>query len=241
MTRILTSMIIIIACAQFSSAKTVAPVEDSTEYNDVILLKNGGTVEGKILEIIPGDKVTIERRDGKELTIPVKKIFALTDTAGIDQRKHELELLAPEKTTMTWQNVTMIGLLQGEDNTIFQVSVTNGVLFGERTFLGLGIGYDNYPSGTVVPIVVSGKYALDWGSVYPFAFLDAGYGIGWLKGILGADYGGLTFSAGIGVRLAVGPGAMPLMQLGYRRQELKSAGFETRSYDFMTAKIGVVF
>ena len=78
---------------------------------------------GKIIEIIPGKKVTLEREDGHEFVILFKRIFAITNTENLEQRQQELKLHMPDKLSYNWENVTMIGLRCWKESRWFSVSV----------------------------------------------------------------------------------------------------------------------
>ena len=118
----------------------------------------------------------------------------------------------------------MIGFLNGSSDMPFSVSVTNGARFESGLFLGFGIGWDHYSSLDVVPIFAHGTYYIQRGIVTPYVYVyvDAGYSLAWNKGISGANQGGPTFGSGVGLRLADGDGAMPLLQIGCRFQRLRN-------------------
>jgi len=218
----------------------------SEDEPDIILLKNGGTLKGKITDTIPGDKVVIERRDGVVFEVPFKKIFAVTTEDELAQRRAELALVQPKSPITEWENVTLVGLLRGEGETFFSATTFNGAWFGDHLFVGAGIGWDNYPHGYMVPIYAGLRYQGRWRFLKPFVFADVGYALGWLDGVEGGGYGGLQIGFGYGTRLMAGTsGAVPVVQIGFRLQQAKEpGGIDGRtsvSYNFVSLMAGVAF
>ncbi len=234
---LLTLLVLLAATCSASEETTSKPSEE--DYTDVVLLNNNGTITGKILEIIPGKEVRIERIDGQEFTVPFKRIFAVTDTDNLEQRRQEFQMHKPDKSPLDWRNVTMVGFRHCSVNDRFSASTVNGVALSEHIFVGLGLGWDSYPQGNIVPVFANGRYSVQWGFVRPFAYVDAGYAFGWLWGMPGADFGGLTVGVGLGMKLAVDDGTMPLLQLGFRSQQTKTGRRETETLNFCTVMIGL--
>lgn len=233
---------ILVACMVFAS-QALASDEDKT---DVILLKNGSTIRGRITEKVPGDKVVIERADGQVFEVPVEKIFALTDEDHLEQRRKELELFKPKSQFRGWENVTTAGFYRGEGSTFFAVSSVSGAWLGDNLFLGLGIGWDNYPDGNMVPLFAEARIYRKWRSLRPFAFVDAGYSFGWIEDMGGAAYGGLQLTLGVGTKLFAGSkGALPVIQFGFRLQGSKenigNGAKRSVIYEFITVMAGVAF
>lgn len=231
-----------VICPSKSLADQADPVVD------VILLRNGATIKGTIKEIIPGKQIVIERRDGMIFEIPVEKIAALTDLDHLAERRRELKTITPQINLITgWENVTVIGFRHGEGDTYFSFSATNGALIGKHIYLGLGVGWDNYPSGDMVPIFANVRYFFDVKPVRPFFTTEFSYSLGWLDSQSGANYGGLTLSVGLGTKLifTAESDASPIVQIGYRLQRVKemdrSGDRVSNTFHFMTVMVGIAF
>lgn len=234
--------LIVVACMVFAGQALATEIDKA----DVILLKNGNIIRGRITETIPGDKVVIERADGQVFEVPTDEIFAVTDDDQLDQRRKELEIFKPKRQPLKWDNVTIAGLYYSDDNMFFSASTVNGAWFGEQLFLGLGLGWDNYPGGDMVPVFAEARLYRAWRSFRPYAFVDAGYSFGWLKDISGAHNAGLHLNLGVGTKLfAWTPGLRPLIQIGFRVQQAKrvlpTGDKESVTYKYMTAAVGFTF
>ncbi len=213
-----------------------AAAQDTT---DVLLLTNGARIEGKIVHIDSGRYVTIKRADGEIFEVPTDRIHSITTSAEVDQRAAELRVLKPsKKLILGWENLTLAGFGSTDGSTWFSLHTTNGALLSDRLFLGLGIGWDSYPNGDMVPITASVSYTFASSVIRPYGYGAIGYALGWLDGRPGADFGGITFGGGLGARLNLGPGAAPVVQLGYRSQKTEAREGTINSF---TLEGGIVF
>ncbi|MEA2030866.1 MAG: hypothetical protein U9N55_04635 [candidate division Zixibacteria bacterium] len=239
-------LIIGVLAVTISVAQANPDSSQTSEYTDVILLTNGATIKGKIIETIPGKEITIERIDGQEFAVPFKRIAVVTDVDNIDKKKAKYFVDNPKKTLIVqWKNITKLGFLAGEDSRIFSISSVNGVQLGKNIFLGAGLGWENYPRGYTLPIYADFHVFTESRYFAPFMFISAGYAIGLSDVRNGGNYGGISYEAGIGTKLLFGDGAAPTIQVGYRVQQAKGLIDgninESDSYHFISIMAGIAF
>ena len=205
----LTLFVILMPTLVYSQAQS------SEEYDDVILLKNGAVIRGKIFENVEGKKVKIERKDdGYIFEVPRNKIELITTVGDrqLEARKHQILIEREEKALQVrWKNYTHLGVLMGEKKDIFSISSMNGVLIEESYFVGAGIGWDNYPNAVGIPIFAEFLKYIPWGSTNPYLYVDAGYSL--------IDVTGYTLGAGAGIAVGVSEQGALIGQIGYRVQD----------------------
>ena len=206
----------------------------------VVYLKNGGVIHGMIIEQIPGKSIKIETRDGN--------IFVYTFD--------EIEKIAKERIELTsapgYRNIPRVGLVSGENNTLFTASDVNGAQLGDDTCLGFGVGYDKYPNAWTLPLFVDFRVDLIGGEASPFLFTDAGYALGWVNGLSGSDWGGIMINAGFGARMALSDMSSVIIEAGYKFQRTREYYYDwsgsnivlhTReaNLDFLSLMVGCIF
>ena len=205
---------------------------------DVVLLKNGGTITGRIISNEPGKELQIERGDGQIITVPYDRIASVTDEDKLDSERSILKENTPSyKQPLKWAHIMQIGLLSGESMDMLHISVSNGIMLKPNIYLGLGLGWMNFPGGQgsadidgdFVPIVGNVRFFTRLGRFQPYVDISPGYSLR-CYGI-----GGMTLGASVGAKMMV-DGAAPMLQVGYVRQESGRA-----SYNFFSAMLGLVF
>ncbi|MBI4720203.1 MAG: hypothetical protein HY770_03065 [Chitinivibrionia bacterium] len=216
------------------------------DYDDILLLNNGGTITGKIIDNVPGKKVTIERADGMVFKVPSKKIFAITDADNLEQHRRELQGCASLKRNLLrgWKNTTWIGPRWGAARAYMSAGSVSGVYFGERIFLSLGLGYDYWPVAATLPIFFHARVYEGGDLVRVFVYGDLGYALGWVEGVSGCDRGGTTFGFGAGGQMNAGTGPMPIILAGYRYQATGEYPTGQRiggTAHYLTISVGIVF
>jgi hypothetical protein len=191
----------------------------SAKTEDVVYLKNQWVIRGKLIEQ-NSNSIKIQTHDGNIF------VFSLAD----------VERLAKEKIwkifnykEVGFANFTELGPLVAGKTTIegvttaaFSFQTVNGYKFSQYAMAGIGVGADLYATQTILPVFASfrGDFSKK-GSVIPFYFGDAGYGINITQNSAnGTDFkGGAMYAIGIGLKVPFNRSAGFLLSLGYRYQK----------------------
>jgi hypothetical protein len=186
---------------------------------DVVYLKNESVFRGKILERNEA-RIKLQVNDGNILVFAVTEVEKITSEKrfGSYQYKQrgfahftELGPLVAGKTT-----------IEGVTTAAFSFQTVNGYKFSKPAFLGIGIGADLYATQTIIPVFGSFRGDISTkGSVIPFYFADAGYGINITQASnAGSKFkGGLTYALGVGAKIPFNRTAGFLISFGYRSQK----------------------
>jgi hypothetical protein len=179
------------------------------EKVDVILGTNGSVVKGKIIERIDGKKITVVMSNGQRVEIPFSKISEIT-TSDTDYEKRHREILdslnANRKPALKiTDQIFHVELNIGGDDTSNSVSLTGvgGVMTSTGFSIGLGTGWDQHDNNRFLPIFGEIGYYLTGRKWTPYMNLQAGYSVGWLRGLRKSDYGGVRWGIGIGLQRAI--------------------------------------
>ncbi len=171
----------------FSTLQAQTPMED------VVYLKDGSVIRGKIVEQIIGEHIKIELLGGSVLVYEESEVVKITREPSLHAptqvttypsttkkfSDYPITLRAPK----TVYNMFAFGLAFGQGfngnvglNPSFTYKV--GMHFSQYLNLGLGIGLDPYEGGTVSPLFVnvSGEVGRP-AEIMPHYFVDFGYGM----------------------------------------------------------------
>ncbi|KYP15422.1 hypothetical protein [Flavihumibacter sp. CACIAM 22H1] len=189
---------------------------------DVLYLKNGSIIRGKILEN-NDQQAGIQVQDGTVWKFSKAEILEIKSENRFRNLHYkskgfahftELGPLVAGKTTVA-----------GVTTAAFSFQTINGYKFSQAAMVGFGTGVDLYATQTVVPLFASFRGDLSSkGTVLPFYFIDAGYGANITQNAPnGEDFkGGLLYAAGLGVKIPFNRSAGFLLSMGYRYQKTSS-------------------
>ena len=205
--------------------------------NDVILLKNGDSLSGEIIQYVQGDQLTLRLADGSELNIndsEIKRIQQGTGPVKEEISAEELDKVATkvyiQPKTEGRYSITQLSFAFGnsEDDGLALgagFSTILGYQFSPRFGAGLGIGLDNYArrGETVYPVFV------DLRSYFPskkkpwayYASVNAGYGFAFKKesaNIKEAEGGYMVYPA-VGYRTSTKEGIDVNFDIGVKIQK----------------------
>jgi hypothetical protein len=200
---------------------------------EVVYLKNGSIIRGIIIEQIPGKSIKIQTEGGNVFVFTYDEIEKITKEAG--SAPGVSSPLEPRSTGFT--SLAKLGLMSGESETMFSITSISGAMLSEDVSLGLGLTYDNYPNGSMLPIFLDVRGYMTHGRVRPVLFADAGYSLGWIKGLSGSDWGGFMLNAGLGISVAFpNSRAAFVADVGYKLQKAKALrqtwGYYWDGYDY---------
>jgi hypothetical protein len=165
---------------------SVANTQDNLtalEALDIIYLKDGNALKGRILKYQTNHSLKFQLQSGKKMTFPVLQIDSIKQVST-PIITHTGEFLVKEKG---WYNTTyasaLIGTTPWSNETTIGMGINNtvGYQFNPKCALGLGTGLDYYyiaQREIIMPFYVEGRYYMELNpSMKPFLLLSGGYGI----------------------------------------------------------------
>lgn len=221
-----------------------------SETEDVVYLKNGSVIRGKITPPDPlkgettSSKIKVELLGGSLFVFDESEIDSIKKE---NVRKTKLERIKKDyyRKDRGYRNITQLGLIYGvnlkEDNDPYDyynnnkddlglsVHTINGYQFWPYLYVGAGVGIDRFISykQTFSPFYVRVSSEFLKRKVTPFVFADGGYAVMWKQ--RSNDYqsfenkGGAYASAGGGIRIYTRSRASVMLSAAYRmnRSETK--------------------
>ena len=190
-----------------------------SKTEDVLYLKSQWILRGKITRQ-DSTHISIQTHDGNTFVFTRNEVDSLTKekTFGAFMYKPkgfadftELGPLVAGKTTV-----------QGVTTAAFSFQTVNGYKFSPYAMLGLGVGADLYATQTILPFFGSFRGDISKsGSVIPFYFGDAGYGVNITQNSSdGTNFkGGIMYALGLGLKIPFNRSAGFLLSAGYRYQK----------------------
>lgn len=189
---------------------------------DVVYLKNGSVVRGKILEYKPAENIKIEIFGGSVLVYPATEVVEIkkeesktqpntninTNTYTSDYPKRELH--NPEKG---WYHYSS-GKLGVGMSAMSQVAISigayhsSGYHFNRKVGLGLGVGIERNGAFNMLPVYVDFRGYMMKTSASMFYSLGVGYNAvlpsngGWAWGEITKSSGGYYIHPALGVRFS---------------------------------------
>jgi hypothetical protein len=192
-----------------------------------VVLKNGITIKGAILESIDDSFVKIRIQNNEEpITIRLDRIdrIKFKDYETLDEETKEKIPLGPHLETKSFFHEFKPGILLGEEEISWSIQTINGYQFHKYVGTGLGVGINKYANHITLPVYVSIKGYLMDSHISPFYFGDIGYGFAWDAGENDNYYrvndvqGGLYWQVGVGYQLHFQSNAL-VFSLGYVNQQ----------------------
>ncbi|MFT4643872.1 MAG: hypothetical protein ACI8ZX_000268 [Planctomycetota bacterium] len=171
------------------------------DYKDVVHFKNGSSIEGVIIEQIPGESIKIQGNDGKVYSFPVEEVARFTRELSVKESKNVESVTTTATSSIETKEEIMEPKVKWSDNfklkkkgyfieadlllntTAQGLRVTNGYKFGRFGMIGIAIGLEkvtsDYWSGSSVPeatinLVYSGEILNK--RITPFYQAEVGYG-----------------------------------------------------------------
>lgn len=209
-----------------------------------IVLKNGTTIKGGIVESFDDSKLKVNIDDSNIILIRydhIKKIH-FKGNGRVDEDFEEKLSKIPSLKTETFYHELRGGLLFGEETTGVSLQTINGYQFNKYLGTGLGFGINKFGNYITLPIYASVKGYLFDKKVSPFYFGDIGYGFAWQTNrnetIFELDNvkGGYYWQLGIGYQINFYNSSM-VFTLGYINQDSKADYIYYRPWDIDDVEI----
>lgn len=210
---------------------------------DVLYLKNGWVIRGEVVK--ENDRLRIITRDKNEF------VFSEREVDKITREDIFREIGFKEKG---FSSYTEMGALAANNNSdvnvntsAFSFQTVNGYKFNQWLFTGVGLGVDLYAAETFIPVFGSLRGDLfKTGSVIPYYFIDAGYGINITGNAdpMVENAGGFLFASGIGIKVPFQNSTAFLLSAGFRVQNSSVKMGDARqnnNYERLALRAGFTF
>lgn len=169
----------------------------TSQFTEVVYLKNGSIIKGIIIEQIPNVSLKIKTTDGNIFSYAISEVERITKEEIQKTREYDGRT---KKTLKGYKGFFETGYIfdVNDDNANkFEVSTSHGYQFNNYLFVGGGIGLNYYTDMEKysVPVFANLKANFINKKVTPFADVKAGFSVG--------GVGGFYTSIGLGIRFAL--------------------------------------
>ncbi|QHT69443.1 hypothetical protein GXP67_23770 [Rhodocytophaga rosea] len=200
---------------------TCPQVYAQRQMQDVLYLKNGSILRGKLTEL-NADTIKIEITGGNIF------VFPALEAKGVTKEK---PVIAYKQTgyRFTLENGLLIGRtpkgnsIGANQRTVsYSLQMVNSLQLRPELAIGAGVGIDAYNSYTITPVYLRLHGTLFNKPISPLYMLDAGYGFySHIFNSADNSEGGLMVNPAIGVSLRMGRRSAFIVNVGYRHQEVR--------------------
>jgi hypothetical protein len=189
---------------------------------DVVYLKNGSIIRGKLLTAPTDTLIKIETRDHSIWAFPLKDISSITNevTPAVDYGMRN----------KGYYNVSQFGFTVGGSNNyyystspIFSLSTVNGYRFNPYFSIGAATAVDFYSNYNLLPVGIDIRGVFMRKPVTPYYFAQGGYGL-----ILDNNWenrsleGGRMFQVGLGLQFRLSDKTALVAELAFKSQKVTS-------------------
>jgi hypothetical protein len=193
-------------------------------YLDVVYLKNGSIVRGKIIEQT-AEKTIIQTRDHNRWVFTGNEVERVAAEPRPFFIKKSGYLNYIEAGVLSGTTVTNINW-QPENKvySTFSLQIFQGHQFHPAFGLGFTTGLDWYHNQTILPVAVGIRGDFSQKRITPTYGVDFGYGLGWLNEQKNNKTysGGTLFALSMGIKIRTLSQTSFLLSLGYRQQLARS-------------------
>lgn len=183
---------------------------------DVVYMKNGSILRGKVIENITGVQTSIEIVGRNIIVIPDSAVKMVL----MDQAVQSKDRVNSASKVEMLSNVSFYGGSKNSGGFTFITSYR----FPFRMSVGAGIGTEWFDHQQI-PFIADVKYSFLQGSWSPYVYAQGGYAVPLSKKIEGdwsEYYGGALAGTGAGMRFNFSNRNALVFSLGYRYQKTKT-------------------
>lgn len=195
------------------------------ERGEIIILKDGGSLFGKIIDQVPDDYVILKLKNEEEVT------FFTEEIAQIKYNKRPGTDFYDKQSG--YYHETDVGILVGEEdvslkNSVnFSVHTVNGYRFKPWLQTGLGVGLDFQPNLHIVPFYLNVSGDIGRSKVVPLYFMNVGYTYAEEREVDDVEVfhdaeGGKYLHFGGGVKIKLSKMAM-FLKMGYKLSDVQTS------------------
>lgn len=209
------------------ATKPTQPIAQSTNLEDVVYLKNGSILKGKIIELDMEKEVKVEIMGGSILVYPASEIEKITQEERTTLPVNDFKAWKRPRHTPTTgiYQVLTTSLMPGFDSDGFfiiglSLKYILGYQINQHVGVGVGYGGDLYVPDMVTPVFIDFRGYLKNKSFSPYYSLGIGYGFAqnteW-RTI--NSKGGIYINPAVGMRMASRRKAHFVMDVGVKLQK----------------------
>lgn len=209
---------------------------------DVVYLKNGEVVRGKIVQNVPSQSLRIQTKDKKVIELKHADIEKMTrenivednstnTTKPIKFKKRGFINLTEIIDNKGTGKVEFNNKSYDNDSRSLGVRTVNGFQFDEHSSLGLGLGLEGFDDETYLSLFADYRLTFLEGRVSPVFIANVGTSIG-----ANDSYGQLLIHPQLGMRVYLSKNVAYLLNFGYKWQQE-----EITIYGGVNKKVEIVF
>ncbi len=218
------------------AALILSPALAQRDINDIIYLKNGTVLKGKLIEQVPDSIVKIEIAGGSVFVVTMAEL----DYIAYRQKTEPSQVQAvnaesSSRKSKGYCSVSQIGLLPGSGNSYdyywyssspsvgVTVQTIHGYRFNPHILAGAGLAIDIIDN-LIGQLFIDGRYEILNKKATPFVFGDFGYGLPfdgkYTDESVSISYkGGITAGGGIGMRMNFRNEGAFVVEVGYKMEK----------------------
>jgi hypothetical protein len=199
-------------------------------YTDVVYLKEGQVLKGKVRNIRDG-RMQLYSTNGDTLSIEMSKIDRVRKEKAETSLDNALWEPLQRNNRVRYYSSVYYGQSAGLIYTSFGRFRDGAPAYGVATWaswspfpelaLGAGIGYEQNTGRQLMPIFADIRSDLLRRPSAPFLFMQAGYAPGWLEGRPGSNFGGGLLKTGLGWRTQLNQASALHLTLAYQQQGMQ--------------------
>jgi hypothetical protein len=188
---------------------------------DVLYLKNGNVLRGKLLEL-NADTIKIEITGGNIFVYPA------SEARGVSKEKPRIAYKGTG-FRFTLENGLLIGrtpkgnsIGAGQRTTSYTLQMVNSLQLRPECAIGTGVGIDAYNTYAITPVYLRVHGTFFNKPISPLYILDAGYGFySHVFNDSNDGEGGLMIHPALGVSIRTGRSSSFIVNVGYRQQYVR--------------------
>jgi hypothetical protein len=187
---------------------------------NIVYLKNGSIIRGKIIEQTP-EKTVIETRDQSRWVFTAQEIekTATAPRPFFIKTKGYLNYLEAGVLSGTTRT-TNFWLTENKTYSTFSLQIFQGHQFHPSIGLGFTTGLDFYHNQVILPVAIGIRGDFSQKRITPVYAVDFGYGLGWLNEQKNnmTHSGGRVFALSTGIKIRTLSQTTFLFGIGFRQQ-----------------------
>lgn len=206
-------------------------------YEDVLYLKNGKILKGRILKI-EEQRIEFASNTGNAVIISMLEVEQIRREPTDRRLRNAKDSIFKAKGFITVAELsyaygtgivkTRIGSFQNSMRG-YNLSVSRGYLIAPTFYMGLGAGYNHYEDTKFLPVFLDLRSDFFRERLRPLFALRIGHSFGWKDNQNGVDWGGFMIQADLGIKLMLSYGSSVYLSIGTRSQQVKIPYFLVRN------------
>lgn len=206
-------------------------------YEDVLYLKNGKILKGKILKI-EEQRIEFATNTGNVVIISMLEVKQIRREPTDRRLRNAKDSIFKAKGFVTVAELsysygtgsvgTRIGSFRNQMKG-YDLSISRGYLIAPTFYMGLGAGYNYYEDIKFLPIFLDLRSDFFRERFRPIFALRIGHSFGWKDNQNGVDWGGFMIQTNLGVKLMLSYSSSVYLSVGIKSQQVKVPYFLVRN------------